>query len=208
MIVTGITPVTKQKYKVELDGRPAFVLYKGELARYGVQLEQELTDLSYHVIVHEVLTRRAKKYVMHLLTKLDRTKKELEEKLKRNGYPEEAVSAAIAYVESYGYLNDKQYAKNYIQAYSGKLSKKQICWKLMGKGIESQTIESVCDELQQTDESATVRKYIQKKLKNNTKLTDKELKKLADYLYRRGFEDNVIREALRCYQRDDEDDFV
>jgi len=208
MIVTGITPVTKQKYKVDLDGRPAFVLYKGELARYDVRLEQELTDVNYHIIVHEILTGRAKRYVMHLLTKMDRTKKDLEEKLKRNGYPEEAVSAAIAYVESYGYLNDKQYARNYIQAYDGKLSKKQMRWKLLKKGIDSQTIESVCEELQQTDESETVRKYIQKKVKNSTDLTDKELKKLADYLYRRGFEGNTIWEALRCYQRDDEDNFI
>jgi len=205
MIVTGIAPVTKQKYKVELDGRPAFVLYKGELARYCIRLEQELTDEHYHEIVYVVLTKRAKKYVMHLLTKMDRTKKELEEKLKRNGYPEQAVNAAIAYVESYGYLNDKQYAINYMQAYEGKLSKKQICWKLLGKGIDSQTIDSVCEEIKQTDESALIQKYISKKTKNQTGLTNKELKKLADYLYRRGFEGNDIWDALRHYQSDDND---
>ena len=33
MLVTKVEPVTKTKYRVELDQQFAFVLYKGELAR-------------------------------------------------------------------------------------------------------------------------------------------------------------------------------
>ena len=29
MLVTKIQAVTKQKYRIELDGQPAFVIYKG-----------------------------------------------------------------------------------------------------------------------------------------------------------------------------------
>ena len=36
MTVTRIEAVTKTKYKVYLDGKFAFVLYKGELSRYGI----------------------------------------------------------------------------------------------------------------------------------------------------------------------------
>ena len=35
MIVTGIEEQTKTKFKVYLDGTFAFVLYKGELKRFG-----------------------------------------------------------------------------------------------------------------------------------------------------------------------------
>ena len=31
MLVTDIKPVTKQKFQIEIDGQPAFVVYKGEL---------------------------------------------------------------------------------------------------------------------------------------------------------------------------------
>ena len=29
MLVTDIKPVTKQKFQIEIDGQPAFVVYKG-----------------------------------------------------------------------------------------------------------------------------------------------------------------------------------
>ena len=37
MIVTGIEEQTKTKFKVYLDGTFAFVLYKGELKRFGIK---------------------------------------------------------------------------------------------------------------------------------------------------------------------------
>ena len=44
MIVTRTESLTKTKYKVDLDGQFAFVLYKGELSRYGVKEGAELTE--------------------------------------------------------------------------------------------------------------------------------------------------------------------
>ena len=40
MIVTNIEAVAKNKYKVYLDERFAFVLYKGELSRYRVAVNE------------------------------------------------------------------------------------------------------------------------------------------------------------------------
>ena len=37
MIVTGIEEQTKTKFKVYLDGTFSFVLYKGELKRFGIK---------------------------------------------------------------------------------------------------------------------------------------------------------------------------
>ena len=37
MTVTEIKAVTKQKFQVELDGQETFVLYRGELSRYGIE---------------------------------------------------------------------------------------------------------------------------------------------------------------------------
>ena len=43
MIVTEIEPYTRTKFKVYLDGKFAFVLYKGELSRYGIRKEGEIS---------------------------------------------------------------------------------------------------------------------------------------------------------------------
>ena len=71
MTVTEIKAVTKQKYQVEIDGQFAFVLYKGELSRYGIEKDREISDEVYTELVEEVLTKRAKLRAMHLLQKID-----------------------------------------------------------------------------------------------------------------------------------------
>ena len=43
MIVTNVESLTKTKFIVEVDGKFAFVLYKGELKRFGVTQGVELS---------------------------------------------------------------------------------------------------------------------------------------------------------------------
>jgi regulatory protein len=202
MIVTGITSVTKQKYKIELDGQPAFVLYKGELARYHIKIEEYLSTEQYDEIVDEVLTKRAKKYVLHLLTKMDRTKKEIESKLISGGYPQKAIESAISYVEGYHYLNDEQYARNYIQVSQNRLSNKQISWKLMEKGIDREIVVHIMEEVDLRDETQLIHHYIEKKVGKKVQISQEEIRKTAAYLYRRGFENCAIWDALKQYQEE------
>ena len=97
MIVTEIKPVTRQKFQIELDGQPAFVLYKGELSRYHIQKDEELPEEIYEELVGQVLTKRAKLRAMHLLEKMDRTRAEMKKKLEQSGYPTKAVEEDLEY---------------------------------------------------------------------------------------------------------------
>lgn len=49
---------------------------------------------------------RARKKAMRLLEHMDRTEKGLTDKLRQAEFSQEAVEDAIAYVKSYGYIND------------------------------------------------------------------------------------------------------
>ena len=204
MIVTGIATVTKKKCKVELDGQLAFVLYKGELARYRLRVGEELKEEQYEEIMTEVLLKRAKRYLLHLLTKMDRTTYELETKLKRGDYPEEVIAGAITYVTSYGYLNDQHYAEKYLHTYEERLSLRQIKWKLAAKGISKEILDSLSDVRVENNESELIGAHIIKRTKGKEKLDDKEIKRLADYLYRKGFEGDMIWAALKKYQSKDD----
>ena len=57
---------------------------------------------------------RARKKTMRLLEHMDRTEKGLTDKLRQAEFSPEAVEDAIAYVKSYGYINDARYARTYI----------------------------------------------------------------------------------------------
>lgn len=125
MIVTGIEEQTKTKFKVYLDGTFAFVLYKGELKRFGIKQGEDLAQENYEKIQNEVLLKRAKKRAMHLLEDMDRTESALREKLKAGQYPENAISGAIEYVRSFGYLDDARYAENFIMSRKDTKSKRK-----------------------------------------------------------------------------------
>ena len=126
MIVTEIKPVTRQKFQIELDGQPAFVLYKGELSRYHIQKDEELPEEIYEELVGQVLTKRAKLRAMHLLEKMDRTRAELKKKLEQSGYPTKAVEEALKYVESFHYIDDVRYAARYIEFQKSKKEKPDL----------------------------------------------------------------------------------
>ena len=89
MKVTKIESVTKTKFKVYVDDQFAFVLYKGELSRYRIVAEQEITREIFQKIKEEVILKRAKLRALHLLNDMDRTESQLRTKLKQGLYPEE-----------------------------------------------------------------------------------------------------------------------
>ena len=80
MTVTGVEPYTKTKFKIYLDGSFAFVLYKGELSRYGIRSGAELPAETVDKIRTEIVFKRAKLRAMHLLSDMDRSEAALRDK--------------------------------------------------------------------------------------------------------------------------------
>lgn len=198
MIVTEIRPVTKQKYQIDVEGEPAFVLYKGEVSRYHLEKDREISAEVYREIVEEVLTKRAKLRAMHLLEQGDRTKKGLRGNLLKNGYPSEAVEEAMAYVESFHYIDDKRYALTYIQNQSGKKGRARIQMELRQKGVPQEYIDQAFQETEEdTDARGVIRELILKKRREQGPMEEKERQKLYGFLMRRGFSSSDILSVLR-----------
>ena len=125
MTVTKIEPLSKTRYKVYLDGQFAFTLYKGELSRYHIAEESVIEDDIYDSL-RLIVIKRAKLRAMHLLSDMGRTESQLRTKLKQGGYAEDAVEAAIRYVKSFGYINDMEYARSFIDSRKDRKSKKEL----------------------------------------------------------------------------------
>lgn len=195
MIVTGIEPVTKKKYKVEIDGQLAFMLYKGELSRYHIRIQEEIEEDTYQQILSEVLEKRAKLRAMHLLTKMDRTEKELYEKLKNDGHPACVIEAAVAYVKSYGYIDDRQYARKYIESQKEKKGFRRIAMELSHKGISRELIAEAAEEAALPEAREQIRELVRKK-KKEERLSEKEKLRLYGFLARRGFSSSDIWDVL------------
>ena len=197
--------MTKQKYQIEVEGHSPFVLYKGEVFRYHIEKDREISPEIYREIIEEVLTKRAKLRALHLLEQGDRTKKDLEEKLLKNGYPPEAAEAALAYVESFHYIDDKRYALSYIQNQSGRKGRARIQMELRRKGVPQEYIDQAFQEMEEeTDTEAVIRELVQKKRRGQGPMDEKEKQRLYGFLLRRGFSTSDILCVLREFSEDDE----
>lgn len=198
MKVTKIESVTKTKFKVYVDDQFAFVLYKGELSRYRIVAEQEITREIFQKIKEEVILKRAKLRALHLLNDMDRTESQLRTKLKQGLYPEDIVEQAIAYVKSFGYIGDASYARRYITSRQKSRSKKEIYAELCRKGVARDEIDAAMEECyEDIDETAAIKEILRKKRFDIQKATDLEKQKLYGYLARKGFSYDGIRQVIQ-----------
>lgn len=197
MIVTGLEAVGKNRSRVYLDEELAFVLYKGELSRYGIKEGAELSEDIYREILDTVLTKRAKLRCMNLLKSMDRTEFQLRQKLRQGDYPEEVAERAIAYVKKFGYVNDRAYALRYIESRQGRDARRQIACDLRQKGISQDIIQEAFEEAEPQDEEALIRRLAEKKHIDPRTADRKERQRLYGFLMRKGFSSEAIGRALR-----------
>lgn len=92
---------------------------------------------------------RARKKAMRLLEHMDRTEKGLTDKLRQAEFSPEAVEDAIAYVKSYGYINDARYARTYISFRMETRSRQKILSELQLKGVDRQTALDAWNEMEE-----------------------------------------------------------
>lgn len=198
MTVTKIESVTKTKFKIFLDDKFAFVLYKGELARYGIKEGAILEQDQYDEIVNIVLLKRAKLRAMHLLEMQDRTWSQLKEKLQQSLYPDEIIEKAMDYVKSFGYIDDSRYAVNFIRSRQSFKSRREIEGLLRQKGISKEVLDFAMEECyDKAEEKDAIKKLILKKRIDPLTATDGELQKLYGYLARKGFKYEDIRQVIQ-----------
>lgn len=200
MRVTQIQDFDKKRSKVFIDGEFAFVLYKGELCDYGITENAELSVENMQNIMKELLPKRGIKRCMNLLQKKDYTRQQLIRKLKEGGYPEKIIMEALAYVESYGYVDDLRYAMQYIRCYTNSRSRKRIESDLLLKGVQKDVIEKafqqVIEQGDLADESALIETALRKKGYDAHEADVKAKRKMYLYLANKGFCTELIRRAL------------
>lgn len=200
MLVTQIAGISKARYRIYLDGQFAFVLYKGELRQFQIKENKELTKEAYQCIMTQILPRRAKLRSMNLLQSKDYTRRQLEDKLKQGEYPPACIEEALAYVESYGYLDDSRYAKDFIEYHLQTKSRKRIEADLMKKGIAKEIIGRAFDELEDSgveqNEVTMIRELLRKKKYFAEAATRQEQQKMYGFLYRKGFQSDAIGKVL------------
>lgn len=202
MRVTQIEEFTKSRYKVYIDEEFAFVLYKGELRRFHVQVGEELQEADWEAITGELLPRRARLRAMNLLKNREYTVKQLGDKLRQGGYPEEAIEQALSYVAGFHYTDDLRYAGSFIRNHEGDRSRRRIEQDLLGRGIDRDTLEQAWnqweDEGGSQDEMEMIHRLLEKKGFRCGAAGPKEKQRMYAFLMRKGFPGELVGKALQA----------
>ena len=200
MIVTGITELSKSRSRIEIDYAFVFVLYKGELRIYKIVEGCELSEETYYEITHKILPKRAKLRAMNLLKQRSYTEYTLSEKLRQGGYPEQVIQEAIEYVKQFHYIDDRQYALDYIEYNREKKSRNRIMQELHRKGIDDLLMQEIWDKIVGNETKELEKEqmlYWIKKRQFDAETADfKEKQKMMAFLYRKGFKVEDIRSVL------------
>lgn len=195
--ICEIKPLEKGKSALILDNGEELILYRSELRALSLSGQKELPEELYRKIMDEIIGLRAKKRAMHLLERMDRTEKQLYDKLLQSGYPQECIDNAILYVKKYHYIDDRLYASNYIRCYQDRKSRLRMQQDLLRKGVSRALIEEVLEEEFQADERIQIRSLLEKRGFDATECDEKERQRCYQFLMRRGFKSSDILKVMR-----------
>lgn len=186
MTIEKIEMVNTKKKRLILDDGQSFALYNGEIYRYKLKEGTSLPEEQYREILDTVLTKRAGERMMHLLKNRDYTEYQMRQKLKQGFYPEEVIEKVVCIGRRQRYLDDRRYARVYIEQKSKQMSRRMLSVKLSEKGISREIIEQALSEGVQDEENA-LDAMIRKKNVDFSRLDWKERQKICAYFMRKGF---------------------
>ncbi len=200
MYVTYIEEADKRKAIVYVDGGESFPLYKGEIKRYGIREQNELSDDEYGHIIRDILIKRAKERAMHILQGADKTERQIREKLERGRYPSLVIDEVIKFLLKYEYINDYDYSVSYIKTYSKSQSERLMREKLLQRGVDRDIIVTAMEDAMKEadyDCQSIITDILRRKKYNNDTADIKEKNRMVSHLLRKGFMYEDILASMR-----------
>lgn len=158
-----------------------------------------------HQTEEKELLLKGKKRALRLLERKDYSRKELKERLLKDGYEDAMVEQIISYVDSYHYLDDVRVAGSFIRGRKEHKSKKELEYLLKQKGISEEDISCAMEAHYKNEdgiaqEEVAISKQLRKyKIEEDglEEMSYEEKQKIAAKLYRKGFDSAKIRKILQ-----------
>ncbi|MEV7380844.1 recombination regulator RecX [Streptomyces lydicus] len=146
---------------------------------------------------------QARAICLRLLTGNPRTRKQLEDALRRRGIPDEAAQEVLSRFEDVGLIDDAAFADAWVDSrHHGRgLARRALARELRTKGVDSALIDVAVSRLDSEQEESTARELVDRKLRATRGLDrEKRLRRLAGMLARKGYPEGlalrVVRQAL------------
>ncbi|MBQ5631331.1 MAG: RecX family transcriptional regulator [Ruminococcus sp.] len=176
MKITDIRPRRKGLSAVYIDGDYALSLDTQTLLEHRIDIGRELDDEELHDLIESSNERRAKEKALWLISYRSHSKKELRDKISRT-CDRQSAEKAVERMEELGLVNDRDYAERCAQTliFTKHMSKRGAAMELRRKGIESEIIDEVLDDIE-VDEREQIQAVIERKY---PKIDDEKIRRRA-----------------------------
>lgn len=172
------------KNKFQFENGLQLTLSSEIIQKYNLKKREELAQEEYE----KVLELAALSTSYYYLTKRDYSKKELYYKLLEKYREKKIVNSVIKILEEKGYLDDYEFASNFVKIKNS--SKKKLEFELKLKGIESWIINEVMSEYESEKEIEVLKKELEK-------VRGRDEKKQIESLMRKGFKYSDIVKVIK-----------
>ncbi len=142
---------------------------------------------------------------LRLLAATPKSAKELSHKLATKGFPEEVIAKTLQMLESKGLLSDRVFAQNIVTRFtqSQPSGNRRIDFELKRKGVPSRMREEILEGLNPKEETERARELAKMKWERFSRLDpEKRKKRTYDFLMRRGFDFQTVRDVVEELERD------
>lgn len=173
------------------------------LLNFGIRTGDEIGEEKLKALQATEDLQSAKTVALRSLSRRQRTEKEIRDKLRENEFADDEIQQTIEHLKSLGYLNDEQFARDYIRHQLALRPKGKfvLTQKLLLLGVKKETIDAALNEsFQETSQEAAALEAAQKFIKKSSRSRDDPQKtkhKLAAFLTRRGFPWDVVSPILK-----------
>lgn len=185
--ITAITAQERDKNRCNLfvDGEFSIALPIDTVLDYRLKVGDEISDDVLREIRLEGDKASALKKALTYVGAGLKTKKQVITYLRKKEYSENAVFYAVDKLKEYGFIDDEEYARRYIENCQGKQGKRLAEYKLMEKGVRKEIIEEAYAEVR-PDGKENAKAIAEKRLKGK-EITKELALKTFRYLMSRGF---------------------
>lgn len=203
-----ITKLERQMHKnsrvsVFVDDEYAFSLTDEAVIEYGLIVGKDVNTLPLEEIYIEDQYKQALSSAFNHMSRSEKSEKQIKDFLLKK-FSEDTVVRVINRLKELNYLDDYNFAKNFKES-SKNAGVNAIKMKLKARGISDEIINSVLEEVSEEEQLEKAVELTKKQLPKYSKyeLYDQK-RKINDFLYRKGFQWDVIKGAIeRVFTEED-----
>jgi regulatory protein len=150
--------------------------------------------------------RLARAVALDLLARKAWTRQDLARRLRRRGAPADVAATVVADMEARGYVDDRAFALAWAasRARDRGFGRQRLHQELVARGVARPLVAAAIQRaFEETDELSRARGAATRRLSTLRRgAPDQKARRLHDYLRRRGYPGDVVRQVLRAVRAD------